>query len=203
LTVDQSKEKFQIPASSEELQEKEISLHEFSSDDPVEQEDAFLTVNQSKEKFQIPASSEELQEKEIPLHEFSSDDPDSQEEKPTLSVAEQPEKAADASTINEISKKIIAVGGAKGGVGKSTLAANLAVGLAILGKKVVLADLDLGGADAHLYVGVKNLAKTWNDFLDKKVDSIKDILTPTAFQGLSLIGGDSSRLGSANQRRFT
>jgi flagellar biosynthesis protein FlhG len=216
LTVDQSKEKFQIPASSEELQEKEIplhefssddpeelqekeiSLHEFSSDDPVEQEDAFLTVNQSKEKFQIPASSEELQEKEIPLHEFSSDDPDSQEEKPTLRVAEQPEKAADASTINEISKKIIAVGGAKGGVGKSTLAANLAVGLAILGKKVVLADLDLGGADAHLYVGVKNLAKTWNDFLDKKVDSIKDILTPTAFKGLSLIGGDSSKLGSAN-----
>jgi flagellar biosynthesis protein FlhG len=63
---------------------------------------------------------------------------------------------------------------------------------------VVLADLDLGGADVHLYSGVKSLAKTWNDFLDKKVDSIKDILTPTAFEGLSLIGGDSSRLGSAN-----
>ncbi len=95
-------------------------------------------------------------------------------------------------------KKIIAVGGAKGGVGKSMLAANLAVGLALLGQKVVLADLDLGGADVHLYAGVKSLEKTWNDFLDKKVDSIKDILTPTAFKGLSLIGGDSSRLGSAN-----
>ena len=34
--------------------------------------------------------------------------------------------------------------------------------------------------------------------MDKKVDSIKDILTPTAFEGLSLIGGDSRRLGSAN-----
>lgn len=95
-------------------------------------------------------------------------------------------------------KKIIAVGGAKGGVGKSMLSANLAVGLALLGQKVVLADLDLGGADVHLYTGVKSLAKTWNDFLDKKVDSIKDILTPTAFRGLSLIGGDSSKLGSAN-----
>jgi flagellar biosynthesis protein FlhG len=62
----------------------------------------------------------------------------------------------------------------------------------------VLADLDLGGADVHLYTGVKSLAKTWNDFLDKKVDSIEEILTPTAFNGLSLIGGDSSRLGSAN-----
>jgi flagellar biosynthesis protein FlhG len=96
------------------------------------------------------------------------------------------------------SKKIIAVGGAKGGVGKSMLAANLAVGLALLGQKVVLADLDLGGADVHLYTGVKSLSKTWNDFLDKKVDSIRDILTPTAFSGLSLIGGDSTRLGSAN-----
>ncbi|MBT8366893.1 MAG: P-loop NTPase [Deltaproteobacteria bacterium] len=95
-------------------------------------------------------------------------------------------------------KKIIAVGGAKGGVGKSVLSSNLAVGLALLDQRVVLADLDLGGSDVHLYVGVKSLAKTWNDFLDKKVDSIKDIETPTAFEGLTLIGGDSSKLGSAN-----
>jgi len=95
-------------------------------------------------------------------------------------------------------KTIIAVGGAKGGVGKSALAANLAVGLALLGQKVVLADLDLGGADVHLYLGVKFLPKTWNDFLDKKVNSIEEIITPTPYEGLKLIGGDSSRLGSEN-----
>jgi flagellar biosynthesis protein FlhG len=108
------------------------------------------------------------------------------------------ETQPDIPAVNQTHKKIIAVGGAKGGVGKSMLAANLAVGLALLGQKVVLADLDLGGADVHLYTGVKSLAKTWNDFLDKKVNSIDDILTPTAFEGLSLIGGDSSKLGSAN-----
>ena len=112
--------------------------------------------------------------------------------------AGNPKTIPDASAAKGSSKKIIAVGGAKGGVGKSMLSANLAVGLALLGQKVVLADLDLGGADVHLYTGVKTLAKTWNDFLDKKVDSIQDILTPTAFNGLSLIGGDSTRLGSAN-----
>jgi len=112
--------------------------------------------------------------------------------------AKKTQTKSHASAANISNKKIIAVGGAKGGVGKSMLAANLAVGLALLGQKVVLADLDLGGADVHLYTGVKSLVKTWNDFLDKKVDSIKDILTPTAFKGLSLIGGDSSRLGSAN-----
>jgi len=103
-----------------------------------------------------------------------------------------------ASGTERVDKTIIAVGGAKGGVGKSALAANLAVGLSLLGQQVVLADLDLGGADVHLYVGVKSLSRTWNDFLERKVDSIKDIMTPTHFEGLSLIGGDSSKLGSEN-----
>ena len=104
----------------------------------------------------------------------------------------------EASATAMSDKTIIAVGGAKGGVGKSALAANLAVGLSLLGQQVVLADLDLGGADVHLYLGVKSLIKTWNDFLDKKVDSLEEIVTPTAFEGLKLIGGDSSRLGSEN-----
>jgi len=113
----------------------------------------------------------------------------------------QPEKSQvikEVSATDMSAKTIIAVGGAKGGVGKSALAANMAVGLSLLGQQVVLADLDLGGADVHLYLGVKSLPKTWNDFLDKKVDSIEEIITPTAFEGLRLIGGDSSKLGSDN-----
>jgi flagellar biosynthesis protein FlhG len=85
----------------------------------------------------------------------------------------------EASGTEVANKTIIAVGGAKGGVGKSALAANLAVGLALLGQSVVL-------------------AKTWNDFLDRKVSSIEEIMTPTPYEGLNLIGGDSSRLGSEN-----
>ncbi len=112
--------------------------------------------------------------------------------------AETSKTETNVSGLRKTTKKVIAVGGAKGGVGKSMFSANVAVGLALLGQKVVLADLDLGGADVHLYTGVKSLARTWNDFLDKKVNSIEDILTPTAFEGLSLIGGDSTRLGSAN-----
>jgi flagellar biosynthesis protein FlhG len=99
---------------------------------------------------------------------------------------------------NASGKQIIAVGGAKGGVGKSALSANLAVGLALMGYRVVLADLDLGGADVHLYVGVKSLKRNWNDFIDKKVDTIEQIQTPTAFKGLTVLGGNASRLGNAN-----
>jgi flagellar biosynthesis protein FlhG len=95
-------------------------------------------------------------------------------------------------------RTILAVGGAKGGVGKSVLAANLAVALALTGQKVILADLDMGGADAHLLLGVKSLSIDWNDFLERRVRSLGEILTTTPFQGLSLIGGNSSKLGSAN-----
>ncbi len=45
---------------------------------------------------------------------------------------------------------IVSVGSGKGGVGKSVIAANLAMLLAKQGQRVVLADLDVGGADAHI-----------------------------------------------------
>ena len=77
-------------------------------------------------------------------------------------------------------------------------ATNISVGLALLGQRVILADLDLGGADAHLLLGVKTLSTDWNDFLEKKVQTIDEILTMTPFEGLRLIGGNSSKLGSAN-----
>jgi flagellar biosynthesis protein FlhG len=93
--------------------------------------------------------------------------------------------------------RVIAVGGAKGGVGKSVLAANLGVYLAARGFRTVVIDLDLGAANLHLYLGVWALKHRINDFLDKKVDNLADIAVPTEYD-LRLIGGGSSHLGSAN-----
>jgi flagellar biosynthesis protein FlhG len=215
--------------SSEKFQDKDLSTEESSFDSIVEKEDASLISHENQDHLQETASSAELQDKQkAPLEtSFASfceqerkpvetflpklDSPLMQSAKEALPIipipfrvrnAENSKIGPDASSIRKSSQKMIAVGGAKGGVGKSMLSANLAVGLSLLGQKVVLADLDLGGADIHLYTGVKSLTKTWKDFLDKKVDSIQDILTPTAFEGLSLIGGDSSRLGSANLPYF-
>ncbi|MCE9584259.1 MAG: Mrp/NBP35 family ATP-binding protein [Planctomycetes bacterium] len=53
-------------------------------------------------------------------------------------------------------KHIIAVASGKGGVGKSTVAANLAVALAMEGAKVGLLDLDLMGPSIPLIMGLKN-----------------------------------------------
>ncbi len=94
--------------------------------------------------------------------------------------------------------KIIAIGGAKGGIGKSIIAANLGIYLASLGLKTVLVDLDLGGSNLHLYLGYRSLLRSSiNDFLKKRAESLTDVMIETP-HGPILIGGDSSELGSAN-----
>jgi flagellar biosynthesis protein FlhG len=94
-------------------------------------------------------------------------------------------------------KKIIAVGGAKGGIGKSTFTANLGVFLAAQGHRTVMVDLDLGGANLHLYLGKTFVKKCINDYFTRAVSSLGELMMPTKF-GPHLIGGDSSQLGSAN-----
>ena len=104
-----------------------------------------------------------------------------------------------AQPTNKINSKqtIIAIGGAKGGVGKSLLAANIGVFLSAQGLRTVVVDLDLGAANLHLYLGVWALRHRINDYLDKKVADLDSIAVQTEY-GPAVIGGGSSRLGSAN-----
>ena len=93
---------------------------------------------------------------------------------------------------------ILAVGGGKGGVGKSVLAANLAVCLANLGHRTYAVDADLGGANLDAILGCERPSRTLCDFFRRSVSQLSDLAEPTGVEGLSLIAGDADTLGAAN-----
>jgi flagellar biosynthesis protein FlhG len=95
--------------------------------------------------------------------------------------------------------RIVSIASGKGGVGKSVVAANLALLLAKRGRRVVLADLDIGGADSHILFGLLNPALTLTDFLSRRVERLEEIAQPLPVQaGLRIIPGTGDTLATAN-----
>lgn len=93
----------------------------------------------------------------------------------------------------------ISVGSGKGGTGKSMVAANLGLLLAKSGRRVCVADLDLGGADMHILYGLFEPESTLTDFLTRKVESLGDIVHRLdSFGGLQIIAGSGNTLQTAN-----
>ena len=89
-------------------------------------------------------------------------------------------------------KHVIAVGGGRGGVGKSIVSVNLAVYLAQLGRKVLLIDTDPAGAELHTALGLGPLsslvpgpsgqAASSDDLEEEALTAV-----PTQVPGLSLV----------------
>jgi ATP-binding protein involved in chromosome partitioning len=83
----------------------------------------------------------------------------------TATVTSKKEK--DETTLRDV-KNIIAVASGKGGVGKSTIAANLALGLARQGAKVGIVDADIYGPSQHIMFGVERDAPGPGEFNGQK-----------------------------------
>jgi flagellar biosynthesis protein FlhG len=94
--------------------------------------------------------------------------------------------------------KIFPIGGGKGGVGKSFLAASLGALIAKHGRKVVLIDLDLGASNLHTFLGIKSPQNGLNSFLDKSVGSLQDVAVPTNIHNLSFISSFHCAMEIAN-----
>lgn len=77
------------------------------------------------------------------------------------------------------------------------IAANLSMLLAKQGKRVVLADLDVGGADAHILFGMLNPPRTLTDFVERRVERLDAVLQQvSAHPFLQLIPGTGDTLAT-------
>jgi flagellar biosynthesis protein FlhG len=92
---------------------------------------------------------------------------------------------------------VIALGGGKGGVGKTFLAANLAAALAELGLSVAAVDTDLEGANLHTWLGVPSPRASLADFTAGRESDPAKLLLETAVPGVGLIAATHGHLDSA------
>lgn len=99
---------------------------------------------------------------------------------------------------------IVPIASGKGGVGKSMVAANLAVALAQAGRKTVIVDLDLGASNLHLILGVAAPKSGIGTFLSSTPSlnaasaSFEDVVLDTDYPNLRFIPGDAEVPGLAN-----
>ena len=93
---------------------------------------------------------------------------------------------------------IYPLGGGKGGTGKTVMAANLGALIAKQGKKVVLVDLDLGGANLHTCLGIRNPEIGLNQFLNKTCKKLDEVVVSTSISNLFLVSSANCSLEIAN-----
>ncbi len=82
---------------------------------------------------------------------------------------------------------MMAIGGGKGGVGKSMISSNLAVQYALAGLKVIVIDLDFGAANLHTIFGLRQPSKSLGDYFSSPKSQLKDYFVPTSLDNLTLV----------------
>ncbi|MFQ5514170.1 MAG: P-loop NTPase [Myxococcota bacterium] len=91
-----------------------------------------------------------------------------------------------------------AIGGGKGGIGKSFLAVNFATVAARTGRRVVLIDADLGGANLHTCLGLRGGERiNLSDYLHDRIVDLEKAAIDTPVPGMRLILGTLGHTGAA------
>jgi flagellar biosynthesis protein FlhG len=91
---------------------------------------------------------------------------------------------------------MIAVGGGKGGVGKSFVVANLGVVLARSGRRVIAVDGDLEGANLHTCLGISQPRSSLADFVARREDDLTKLLIETPVPNLQIIAATHGNLAT-------
>ena len=93
---------------------------------------------------------------------------------------------------------VIAVGGGKGGIGKTSLTVGLGLCLAAMEQSVILVDCDFGGSNLLTALGLPDPQLAGADFFVNKEAMVKRLLMPTGVDRFRVIGGKGGVLGLAN-----
>ena len=104
-------------------------------------------------------------------------------------------------SVSAMPNTIWAIGGGKGGIGKSFISSSLAICLTRLGRPVTLIDLDLGSANLHTCLGLKVPQQTLSDFVTGKARDLSQVMVQTEMQGLNFISGFNDPLDIADLPR--
>jgi flagellar biosynthesis protein FlhG len=108
--------------------------------------------------------------------------------------------AATASAGEARAPSVWAIGGGKGGVGKSIVTSSIAFSLAARGGRVAVVDADLGGANLHTLLGVPRPRATLSDFLLGRIPHLADAMSETSVRNLWLVSGSRAFLDAANPK---
>ena len=111
----------------------------------------------------------------------------------------RPRPRAEGAHAGRRARRIVAVGGGKGGIGKSLVSANLGIALARSGHRVTLVDVDLGGANLHTCLGIGQPQGTLSDVVTRGT-RLDALAAPTGIENLSLVSGALDALDAANPR---
>jgi flagellar biosynthesis protein FlhG len=120
------------------------------------------------------------------------------------SITESPGQAVKAKKPSEKigSTRIWAVGGGKGGTGKSFVAANLGLLLAEKALKINLVDADLGAPNLHTFLGIQDPAPNLGDFLHRRDLTLNQVAIATPESSLRLVPGPTRTLFGNNLKYF-
>lgn len=100
--------------------------------------------------------------------------------------------------VNQPKTQIWAIGGGKGGIGKSFITSSIGITLARGGKRVVIIDLDLGGANLHTCLGSDIPQHSLTDFIVGRSTHLEEIVVPSPISNLYFISGANDTLNAAN-----
>jgi flagellar biosynthesis protein FlhG len=107
---------------------------------------------------------------------------------------------ADRERLDRDGPWIVALGGGKGGVGKTFVAANLAALLARSGLRVVALDTDLEGANLHTWLGVPRPSRSLAEFAAGRESDVAKLLVATPLDRLDLIAATGADLAAPQPR---